>query len=319
MAKAQENKRVRNAPSRKAQSSGRKTPAPVAKSNGKATSPSPGKSRKSKGKSTSDSDSTDGPKAVEELLFPGGIETLLPCKSRKPLPQLMQRRGRKELLVEIVTHAPEIYQNLISQIQAGVSFNIAAECAGIAERTFFLWGWKGKTDADSNVDSYYARFYRDVRRAAATQAARCERDIALNSPAKWLTHGPGRIFGNPWAKDKSGKALQQTNSSHGSPALPAPTDDAVEATFTVLPNQQDIIDDENESDETQSSSQGQGQKQLTGPKALEAMATLALSPEQDFAALQVLESIGMLTISDALKAAYASQAKEEEAESITKQ
>lgn len=307
MKKAQENNRTRKPPSRKAKGVTAKTPSKSAKK-AKPKSRRAASSPQENGHKSQNGD-TNGQEdlSLAELFFPGGVETLLPIKSRKPLPEIPKRPGRKCLLEEIVQHAPEIYQRLISQIQTGVSFNVAAECAGINESTFYDWGYKGAADASKNppVDSFFSRFYRDVRRAAATKAAECERGIAESSPVKWLTHGAGRIFGQQWSKDPNKRRIAGDGSSQrliGSGEAQSPlssSDDAIDAAFTVRrtdPGPEELSD----------GSEHEGSEQV--PRhATQAGTTLALSPQQEFESLQVLESIGMLTISPQLREAYQQQ------------
>ncbi len=327
MKKMQENKRVSKSPSSKSNGVVKKTPAKKsAKPRSKAanrsrTTPSPpGKKTASKPKSSrksqnevyqdelveslanapNQSESDEQQKDIQELRFPGGLETLLPCKAQKPLPQLQERVGRKCLLVEIVHHAPELYQTLITQIKCGVSMNVAVEVVGINESTFFSWGWKGKRDYDARIDSYFSRFYKDVRKAVAHKAAECERSIAESSPLKYLTHGPGRIFNNPWGKDKSKKGIGSdgngnprigyTPGGHGQPALPAP-DEALEATFSVVPS---IEDDDEQGDEIE----GEVVKHPSSSVANNGRSgSLSLTPDQEAEALKVLGGIGQIVLS----------------------
>lgn len=310
MKKVQENKRAHKSPSSKSQATGKKTPAKKpAKSRkrstpqSRATIPLPGKSGDSSSNANHSESSEVSNPSAEELNYPGGLETLLPCKNRKTLPQIQERPGRKCQLVEIVNFAPEIYQTLITHIKTGVSMNVAVEVVGINESTFFSWGWRGKRDFDSNVDSYFSRFYKDVRRAVAHRAAECERSIVESSPLKYLTHGPGRIFNNPWGKDKSKKgdsnAPGALRDSSGHPALPAP-DEALEATFSVMPS----LSDEDQYDGDQTDEQGLpiGRNQQTPHKNAKASGregqTLLLSASQEAEAIKVLGGIGQLTISN---------------------
>jgi hypothetical protein len=135
------------------------------------------------------------------------IETLLNVRGRKPLPDSTEisksdRRGPKFKLFEIITHAPDLYAKMIMFIRNGVSFNVACECVGIGESTFYEWGQRGASDFQANADTYFSRFYRDVRRAAALATCQAEMEIKALDPKKWLAHGPGRIFGDAWRKSE---------------------------------------------------------------------------------------------------------------------
>jgi hypothetical protein len=325
MKKSSDNKRVTKTPSRRSGAVKKKPPTSSKKKLTKRSSkqsPLPGKSEDSA--SSSDNSDTPHPDSdvlieAEELLFPGGIETLLPCKSRKELPQLLERRGPKCKLVEIVLRAPHIYQRLIGLIRTGVSFNVAAECSGIEESTFFSWGWKGAKDVGIQRDTYFSRFYRDVRRAAASRTAECEREVGSASPLKYITHGPGRVFGNPWAKDKSkqqslnGNANGSSSNGNGQMpsypggpnsqgALPSP-DEVIDATFTLRPDLEGF-EEEGYGEE--------GQEAVTSiPRThgtdASKQTVLQLTSEQEYEALEVLESIGQLTLSPSLKEAYRQQ------------
>lgn len=243
--------------------------------------------------------------SVSEPLFPGGIETLLETASRKPLPQIPQQKGRKCLLYDIVLHAPKLYAKMIGQLRMGVSPEVAAEVCGIGERTFYEWAQRGRLDLDrlnesgepDPLDSFFSRFYLDVRRAIATQAADCEIKLAEIDPKRWLTVGPGRIFGQKWAKDKA------TGGSPPHASLPSPAEDVIDATFTVNhgdPNGRAAVTD----------------NPAGNPAALPpgrsvgtagSQTPLQISVAQELETLEVLEEIGMLQLNDSIRKAYQQQ------------
>lgn len=136
------------------------------------------------------------------LKFPGGILTNLDIEGRKPLPEVKDARYRSQLH-EIVEYAPETYAEYIILLQQGAYYNSAAESIGIPEKTLAEWGKKGRRDLDSGIDSVYSRFTLDVRKSIAKARVRCEIQIHQTDPRKWLSLGPGRIFGNQWAEEKT--------------------------------------------------------------------------------------------------------------------
>jgi hypothetical protein len=215
------------------------------------------------------------------------VETLLDIPGRKPLPQIPQRKGRKCTLIEMIIHNPDRYSRLITHIRAGVSFNVAAEANSIGERTFYEWGQRGQEDLDKGMDTFFSRFFRDVRRAAAMATADCESEVKALEPRKWLSHGPGRIFGGAWGAEVSrgtGRHLPAEASS-SSPEI-------IDAPFQVrltLP----------------SPAQAQENKP---PKHQ----TLEISEPIEYAAFQVLEDIGAIQISQEFKNAMQQQQSETE-------
>lgn len=280
--------------------------------------PSKKKSTKVKiSETTEQSLSSQEESTTEDTYFPGGIETLLDVPNRKPLPHIPQgKRGPKHRLADLVLHAPKLYQKMIIRLRAGVSPNIAAEVCGIAERTFYEWGQKGAEDAHhyneetgefDPIDSFYSRFYHDVRRAIAVKAAECEEAIAEGDPAKWLSRGPGRVFGRNWGKNPEKTPPSQAlshdpNSPHGSSrkSLPAPLeDDAFEGTFSVNGGNKNGVHP-NQGHEQSTSGPSQMGEELSG-------STLKLTPAQEYEALQVWENIGQIQLSPEMKKAYEDQ------------
>jgi hypothetical protein len=228
------------------------------------------------------------------LLFPEGLETLLEVPYRKELPQLSpQGFGPKERLPRLIKDSPKAYARMIGLLRNGVSPNVAAEVCGIVERTFYQWGKQGQLDAENidlstgeadPIDSYYSRFYLDVRRAIAVKASECEMDIAAKDSRKWLSVGPGRIFGNAWSKNPEKVSSQDQ--------LSPPADEPFAVSHT--PQQRAIGVD--------GSTLSPGSPGSPGSHT-----TLPLSTSQEYEALKVLEGIAQLTMSDAMKKAYDDQ------------
>ena len=215
------------------------------------------------------------------------VETLLDIPGRKPLPQILQRKGRKCTLIEMILHNPDRYSRLITHIRAGVSFNVAAEANSIGERTFYEWGQRGQEDLDLGKDTFFSRFFRDVRRAAAMATADCESEVKALEPRKWLSHGPGRIFGGAWGAEVSrgtGRHLPAEASSSSAEIIDAP--------FQV---------------------------RLTLPSPVQSQENklpkhqiLEISEPIEYAAFQVLEDIGAIQISQEFKNAMQQQQSEAE-------
>ena len=164
--------------------------------------------------------------------FPGGIETLLDCEHRKPLPQIPNRQGRKCILNEIIQFAPEIYAKMILLIRCGSTIQVSAERCGINPSTFHDWVYRGGKDLLDEEDTYYSRFFLDVRRAVATRRSEVEIQLSEEDPKRWLSHGPGRMFDNTWSKDQKQIASKVVA---GQKSIEAPDDNEIEGTFVVKP------------------------------------------------------------------------------------
>jgi len=149
------------------------------------------------------------------------MATLLDVPNRKELPPF-PTKGRPCLLVELVTLYPEAYKHMMSLIRSGVSGHVAAATIDVSEHTFYGWAKRGRADArieeqirqlnkpfnpdleEEEIepnDTYYYRFFMDVRRAIAQKRSECETDIAISSPKLWLSNGPGKLFGNDYVEN----------------------------------------------------------------------------------------------------------------------
>jgi hypothetical protein len=142
-------------------------------------------------------------KAMQELqetpTIPGGIPTLLDIPNRKPLP--IRAGGNRSLLEDIVEFNPQTYEAYINHLKRGSYFSNAAEAVGLNSLTVKGWGTRGKEDYYAEKDTFYARFYQDVRRAVAQCRTAVEQAMVTINPQKWLARGPGRIFGEQWAEN----------------------------------------------------------------------------------------------------------------------
>ena len=87
----------------------------------------------------------------------------------------------------------ELQARVCAEIERGVWDYVAAQAAGIGQRTFYRWmeyGEQGKKP--------YRQFWQDVMEARAKSRARREAAVAQENPLAWLRMGPGR--------DKPGEA-----------------------------------------------------------------------------------------------------------------
>jgi hypothetical protein len=104
------------------------------------------------------------------------------------------RRGRPDGSVKLT---PEIEQVILQCLVAGMADFIAAEFAGIDERTFRDWVCRGEGRHPTRSCTPQLRsFARAVMRAKAQGRGAREIDVAQRSPQFWLTHmarsKPGR-------------------------------------------------------------------------------------------------------------------------------
>lgn len=229
------------------------------------------------------------PDHLSDLSYERNVETLLNIATRKPLPQNPQRKiGRKCLLIEMVMHDPDRYARLITFIRSGVSFGVAAEASGIGERTFYEWGQRGQADLDEEADTFFSRFFKDVRRAVAAATADCEQHVKEMDPRKWLSHGPGRIFNLGWSEDVS--------KGTGAKNLPAPDanpqEQILDAAFTVRPKALPAPDPNSGA---VSSPEKTPDSFLDVPSSLE------------FEAFKVLENCGLISLTPEFKEAFHQQ------------
>jgi hypothetical protein len=84
---------------------------------------------------------------------------------------------------------PEIERTILSYIEAGAWDYIAAEAAGIGERTFHDWMARGEgLHATRAKTPALSAFARRVREAKARSRAAREIEVARADPKFWLTH-----------------------------------------------------------------------------------------------------------------------------------
>lgn len=162
--------------------------------------------------SPSDDPSSSQESYMPRNLFPGGRETLLDVPDRKPLPEIEARVGRPCILIDLIRHSPDIYAQFIAFIQAGAYFHVAAEAVGISTSTLKNWVARGRNDLHCGLDTWYSRLLGDVRRAVALSRVGREIAIAADSPAKWLSNGPGRIFGEHWVENRTSEQIEEPDS-----------------------------------------------------------------------------------------------------------
>lgn len=93
----------------------------------------------------------------------------------------MAHVGRKTKLTA------EVQQRICSAIEAGAYDWVAAEAAGICQRSFYTYlelGAEGRQP--------YAQFLQEVSRARAQARVAAEIDVRKDSPFNWLRYGPGK-------------------------------------------------------------------------------------------------------------------------------
>ncbi len=147
------------------------------------------------------------PKLMNAPSLPGGLETLEAIPGRKDLP-IIEGAGRICLLVDIINHTPETYSIYLNELRRGAYFGPAAESVGIPTSTIARWGQYGRRDINEGLDTYYSRFWKDVRKAVAQCQVKVEQFIAKTDPKKWLARGPGTIFGDQWNDNRVEESSQ---------------------------------------------------------------------------------------------------------------
>jgi len=215
-------------------------------------------------------ESADIPQSTENALvpsIPGGIETLLDVSERKPLPALPEQ-GRRCILYDIIQYTPETYAQMIVYVRNGAYYHTAAESVGIASKTLYDWCYKGRRDAESGIDSYYSRLYKDIRKATAQCRVSKEMAIADIDPKKWLNLGPGKMFGTEWVE------------------LPTSTADLVESENPFLIESTDSTDKPEEVNQS---------KDAAKTKVID------VNPEETLQAMKALEDAGLITLSEEYK------------------
>lgn len=134
--------------------------------------------------------------------IPGGVETLLESPHRKELPQLNElgAGGRPSVLVELIEQYPNTYMELICRLTSGQYLKVACAGVGLKYNTVVQWGRRGTADMENGDDTYYSRFVQDCYRAIGQCRGRIEEAVTQIDPKKWLSLGPGKIFGTEWAE-----------------------------------------------------------------------------------------------------------------------
>src|SRR5207249_6079969 len=104
------------------------------------------------------------------------------------------RRGRPPGSVSLT---PEIAEQILELIRAGVWDYVAAEAAGISDRTFYEWIQRGEGEHPTRPRTRkLQRFAEGVRRAKAEARAAGEIRLHRENPGRWLSYvarsRPGR-------------------------------------------------------------------------------------------------------------------------------
>lgn len=132
---------------------------------------------------------------TENPKLPGGIPTLIDIPERKPLPA--PPKGQC-ILAALVDECPRTYEEFLTALKKGSFWKGAAASVGLSVGTVRRWGQRGKEDAEAELDTYYSRFYLDVLKAIGQCRCSVEQALAKIQPWKWLSHGPGSVFGTEW-------------------------------------------------------------------------------------------------------------------------
>lgn len=91
--------------------------------------------------------------------------------------------GRKTKL------SKELIKQVSASIEAGAWDYVAAESAGIAQSTFYLWLQQAEAGTD---DPLLIEFSEAIERARATARTNAENRVFAEKPDVWLLRGPGR-------------------------------------------------------------------------------------------------------------------------------
>lgn len=84
---------------------------------------------------------------------------------------------------------PELTEDVIKKIRAGVYPYIAAQAAGVHRSTFYRWMEKGTREGARGI---YRDFADRVLRASASARAHAEIRVFKDQPLAWLKTGPGK-------------------------------------------------------------------------------------------------------------------------------
>ncbi|MEX2440467.1 MAG: transposase [Actinomycetota bacterium] len=114
-----------------------------------------------------------------------------------------KRPGRPQGAAKLT---PEIQAQIVALIRGGVFAYVAAETAGISERTYRDWIARGEDRHSSRSSTPTLRaFAKEVRRAQAEARAVVEARIFREHPRWWLTHVA------PTTQDRPGWTEQSAN------------------------------------------------------------------------------------------------------------
>jgi hypothetical protein len=135
----------------------------------------------------------------QEIPTERNLLTLLNVERRKTLPPT-PATGRPSRLHDIVQYDPDTYSRFIIYLKNGAYYHVAAEAIGVNRTTLGDWLQKGRKDDEAGTDTYYSRLYKDVRKAIAECRCNAEMQVLELDPKRWLSLGPGRIFGREWTE-----------------------------------------------------------------------------------------------------------------------
>ena len=211
----------------------------------------------------------------ESVLHPGGRKTLLRIEGAAPLPP-RSTSGRPSMLETLAWDCPDIYAEMIHDIKMCSYPQVAGEAIGIPISTFKVWLKNGRNDIVRGEDSFYSRFYGDIRVASAIARKAIEQAYAIVNPAKWLAHGPGRMFGRQWSEGLGNGSLMLADRS------------GENGQIGLDPIEEEMLDEVEDTKQIESSNDG-------------GMTVLNISPADELATLEAQEIAGHMQVSEEYK------------------
>lgn len=135
-------------------------------------------------------------------------------------------------------------------------------------------------DDETDVDTWYVRLLYDIKKAVAICRTHREIKIADIDPRRWLTNGPGRMFGDQWS--------EQVNNKSGSNSE---EDDEREHNLLA-----EIIVEQPAVSRIENHNKGEGKLEV-----------LTLDPKQHLATIEAQEAAGLISVTEEYKDALRRQ------------
>ena len=109
-----------------------------------------------------------------------------------------------------------VLETVVEEIREGTFDWLAAETAGISDRTFRAWMQRGRRG-----EGQYVIFEAEVRKARAQARAGAEKWVRKHNPLAWLRLGPGRDRRGKPGWTEPAKAGDEPEEDEVDPADPA--------------------------------------------------------------------------------------------------